>query len=93
MLVVILTEVETFVVIGFHFPVENYILQENISGYPFGLDVQMKKIHVVKSFSHSTGFTECPLFKVQVLFIWGKTEMNKAKSKIRYTPRSLGIHT
>lgn len=71
-LLVFLTEVETFVVIGFHFPVENYILQENISGYPFSLDVQMKKIHVVKSFSRSTGFTEFPLFKVQLAFHLGE---------------------
>lgn len=67
----ILTEVEALAVIGFHFPVENYILRENISGYPFRLDVQMKKSHVVKSFSHSTGFAECPLFKVQVSFHLG----------------------
>jgi hypothetical protein len=78
-LLVILTEVETFVVIGFHFPVENYILQKNISGYPFSSDVQMKKIHVVKSFSHSTGFTECPLFKVQVDFSFHLGEIRNEK--------------
>lgn len=55
-LLVMLIEVEALAVICFHFPMENYILQENISSYSFSLEVQMKKIHVVKLFFNSTDF-------------------------------------
>lgn len=81
--------------IGFHFPVENCILRENISGYPLSLDVQMKKSQVVKTFSLiPLALLNAHYLRFRCLFTWGLSETNKVKSKyIKQASRSPDSHT